>query len=386
MHSNVDLFVVGRAGPHSKNSRPRRALNALRRLFERYRLLRLILFVLGLWVLGAAVLRVVEGKENPEEFGNLPTAFWNITVYLLSGLDTAMPRTLVGRGVVTVMLILGVGTVAVITGAIASILVERKIGRRRLMPSYELKEHIVICNWNGKGVSIIKELHAPIVRQKRPIVILSERIEDVDLPDKEDLPEFEDVYLIKGDPTQEHTLKRANVPLAFSVIVLADPEQKHLADAKNVLVCMAIRSLCNHDGKSMKNTIVEGIDPKNVDHLRRAGASEIVSAEDFSLKLLAQSALHPGLSIVYERLLTISAETNEVYLESAPSPLIGKTFSEAAGILDKTRDSGNPVLLLGVVRDGEISLNPKPGIFDTFREADSLVLIAWEQPELQDRL
>jgi voltage-gated potassium channel len=346
----------------------------------------LVLFVLGLWVLGAAVLRVVEGKENPEEFGNLPAAFWNIAVYLLSGLDTAMPRTLIGKGVVTVMLILGLGTVAVITGAIASILVERKIGRRKLMPSYELKKHIVICNWNDKGLSIIKELHADIVRQKRPIVIVSERLEDVDLPDKEDLPELEDVYLIKGDPTQEHTLKRANVPLAFSIIVLADPEQKQLADAKNVLVCMAIKGLCNHEGESVNNVMVEGVDPKNLAHLRRAGASEIVSEQDFSLKLLAQSALHPGLSVVYERLLTISAETNEVYLEPAPAPLVGKTFPEAARILEKTRDSANPVLLLGVVRDGEISLNPKPEAFDAFREGDSLVLIAWEQPELHNRL
>ncbi len=375
--------MAGRAD--SKDKRPFQILSALRRLFERHRLLRLILFVLGLWVLGAAALRIVEGKENPEEFGNLPTAFWNIAVYLLSGLDTAMPRTLVGRGVVAAMLILGVGTVAVITGAVASILVERKIGRRRLMPSYELNEHIAICNWNEKGLSIIKELHAPIVRQKRPIVIVSERPQDVDLPDKEDLPELEDVYLIKGDPTQEHTLKRANVPLAYSVIVLADPEQKHLADARNVLVCMAIKSLCNQQDSSMKNIIVEGIDPKNLSHLRRAGALEIVSSEDFSLKLLAQSALHPGLSIVYERLLTISAETNEIYLEPAPGALIGKTFREAARILDETRESDNPVLLLGVLRDGEILINPKPKAFDVIREKDGLVLVAWEQPELERR-
>ena len=41
-----------------------------------------------------------KARRIPEEFGNLPTAFWNIAVYLLSGLDTAMPRTFIGRGVV----------------------------------------------------------------------------------------------------------------------------------------------------------------------------------------------------------------------------------------------------------------------------------------------
>lgn len=360
-------------------------LKLIRRLFDRHRLLRLTVTVLALWVAGAAALRIVEGPANPEEFGNLPRAFWNIAVYLLSGLDAATPRTGVGKTIVGVMLVLGVGVVAVFTGTIASVLVERRIGRRRLMPSYELKDHIIICNWNEKGLPIIKELHAPIVHQKRPIVIVSDHLEAVDLPDKEDIPELEDVYLIKGDPTQEHTLKRANLPLAFSVIVLADPEQKHLADAKNVLVCMAIKSLCQREEGSMHNIMVEGVDPKNLEHLGRAGATEIVSAEDFSLKLLAQAALHPGLSIVYERLLTISAESNEVYLEPVPLAFHGKSFTEASRMLDETRSSDNPVLALGAIRDNKIVINPRNGAFGTFRDGDQLVMIAWEQPELAER-
>jgi len=350
----------------------KRTWTAFRRVFERSRLLRASVIILGLWVAGAAALHITEGRDNPEEFGSLPAAFWNISVYLLSGLDSALPRTFVGRGIVTIMLFIGVGIVAVFTGTIASILVERRIGRRKLMPNYELREHIVICNWNGKGLPIIKELHAPIVRQKRPIVIVSDRLEDV--------------YLIKGDPTQEHTLKRANLHFAYSIIVLADPHEAHLADAKNVLVCMAVKSLCAGEGCDTTKLLVEGVDPNNLDHLRRAGATEIVSAEDFSLKLLAQSALHPGLSMVYERLLTISAETNEVYLEPVPTVVNGKSFWEATRLLQKTRESDNPALLIGVVRDGEIFINPKPGDFDAFRESDHLVLIAWEQPDLANRL
>jgi len=90
--------------------------------------------VLALWVAGAAALRIVEGPGNPEEFGNLPRAFWNIAVYLLSGLDAATPRTGIGKTIVGIMLVLGVGVVAVFTGAIASVLVERRIGRRKLHP------------------------------------------------------------------------------------------------------------------------------------------------------------------------------------------------------------------------------------------------------------
>ena len=363
----------------------KKASTGVRRLFGRNQLFRLSVVILGLWIAGATALWIVERKENPEEFGNLPSAFWNIAVYLLSGLDTAMPRTSLGKGLVVAMLVVGVGIVAVFTGTIASILVERRIGRKRLMPGYELTDHLVICNWNDKGLPMIRELHASIVRQKRPIVIVSERLAEVDVPEKEDLPEFEDVYLIKGDPTQEHTLKRANLHLAYSVIVLADPHQEHLADAKNVLICMAIRSLCQGEDHPMRNVMVEGVDPNNLDHLRRAGASEIISAEDLSLKLLAQSALHPGLSTVYDRLLTISSETNEVYLEPLPASFRGMSFVEVHRLLDQTRDSENPVLLLGLIRDGRILINPKPGSFDVFAENDQLILISWEEPGLERR-
>jgi hypothetical protein len=169
------------------------------------------------------------------------------------------------------------------------------------------------------------------------------------------------------------------------LIVLADRGQKHLADAKNVLICMAVKSLCNNEGDTTKTILVEGVDPKNIQHLQRAGASEIVSAEDFSLKLLAQSALNPGLSTVYERLLTISAESNEIYLEPVPPGFLGKSFTETSRILDSTRSTENPVLALGVVRDGQITINPRNGVFDAFREGDGLVMIAWEQPELAER-
>ena len=51
------------------------------------------------------------------------------------------------------------------------------------MPSYELKDHIVICNWNDKGLPIIRELHAEIVKHKdvvdfTPTELLLDRLAD----------------------------------------------------------------------------------------------------------------------------------------------------------------------------------------------------------------
>jgi len=178
----------------------------------------------------------------------------------------------------------------------------------------------------------------------------------------------------------EIILKRANVQKAHTIAVLADPEQGELADAKSILICMGIRSVCEEVGVPKAYTTVEGLSPQNIEHLRRAGADEIISEGDFSTLLLAQSSLVHGLSKVYRNLLTISEETNEIYLIPVPENYIGKKFSDlGAGIYTK-RDAKNPIILVGVKSGNRVMLNPKPSDFDTFQKDDEAIVIAFERP------
>ena len=352
----------------------------LRRLLRRYPFARIVAFILTLWVVAAVFLRLTEGAENAE-FNSMPKAAWNIAVYLFSGLDSGVPQTTVGRVIVTIVLVLSLGVVAVFTGSIASFLVERRLGDRRRMPNHELSDHIVLCNWNDKGIPIIRELHAPIVQDRRPIVVISASENAADLPDEDDLPEFEDVYLVKGDAANEIILKRANVHDAHSVVVLADPAEGDLADAKSILICMAVGSACREAGAQKTHICVEGVSPQNVDHLRRAGADEIVAASDFAMMLLAQSTLFHGLSTVYRNLLTVSAESNEVYMVPVPDAFIGKTFAELGAAMLANRDTDNPAILIGAVTERGITINPKPGVVAEFTEGDRAVVIAFERPQ-----
>jgi len=341
---------------------------------------RLLVFIVILWFAGGLFLWLSEGRTNPE-FGSMSGAMWNIAVYLFSGLDSGIPQTLPGRIAATLILLLGVGVVAVFTGSVASILVENRLGRRRRMPGYDLKNHIVICNWNDKGIPIIRELHAPIVKDKRPVVVISESVDAADLPDEDDLPEFRDVYLVKGDPAKEIILKRANVESCYSLIILADPADGELADAKSILIAMAVRSVCIEAGVPEVHVCVEGVSPQNVEHLRRAGADEIVSASDFAMMLVSQSALWHGLSTVYRDLLTVSADTNEVYILPIPDEFVGRSFSELGTAMCQKRDPENPAILIGALTRNGILVNPRPGVLSTFAEGDKAVVIAFERPK-----
>ncbi|OQX53086.1 MAG: hypothetical protein B5M53_07415 [Candidatus Cloacimonas sp. 4484_209] len=353
-----------------------------KKFFWNHEFLRLLIIIVIIWVIGAIVLWGVEHREDPEDFGNVSKCFWNIAVYLFSGLDSGVPQTTAGRITVTIILVLSLGIVGVFTGTIASIFVERRIGGRRFMPPQKLSGQVVICNWNEKGIDIVKELRAKVLKEKRPIVIISDRIEETFLPELDELEEFKNVYIVKGNPSNSLNLKRGNVSNAFSCIILSEKNAGAYADAQSILIAMTIKQLCSDEGKQKVHIVSEAVSKSNFEHLKMAGCDEIVSAGDFALRLIAQSALTHGLSKVYSNLVTVSEETNEIYQLPVPTEYYGKTFEELGKDILKKRDVSNPAILIGVKSDGQILLNPRKEKFERFKKGDEIFLISYTYPDL----
>ena len=124
-----------------------------------------------------------------------------------------------GRFLAMVLLVAGVGLAGLFTASVASILVERYL-RRRDVSHFEMDDHLVLCNWAPRGLEWIREVHSKIITEPRPIVIIHDNPDEIDLPDKQDEPAFNDVYIVKGDPTNEITLRRAKVPNAHVFLAL----------------------------------------------------------------------------------------------------------------------------------------------------------------------
>lgn len=353
----------------------------LRRALRTSPLTWLVVLIGTLWTLGALFLWVAEARSNPE-YGTLGQSFWNIAVCLFSGLDSGAPQTGPGKVAVVALLVLSAGIVGIFTAEIASLLVERRLGRKKAMPGYSLRGHFVICNWNEKAIPMIHELHAEAVKNKYPVVVVSDKVDAAALPEEDDDACFHEVYLVKGDPAQEVMLRRANVPEAYSVIILANREDGELADAKSILTAMAVRSVCEGAGVEKTHVCVEGVSPRNVMHLRRAGADEIVSESDFGMMLLAQTALSHGLSTVYRNLLTVSEETNEIYAVQIPPEYVGKTFSELGEAVFRANVArDNPAILLGLRNGQGYRMNPKQPGKHIIGKGDLAVVVAFERPE-----
>ena len=341
--------------------------------WNRNQLVQVALAVVLTWLGGAALLYFAERGDPSGTFTTWGDSLWGVWVLLFSGLDAAAPKTLAGRVIAMALLVLGVGLAGLFTASVASLLIERYL-RRRDVSTFEMDQHLVLCNWSTRGLEWIREVHSKIITEKRPVVIIHDDTDEIDLPDKQDEAAFSDVYIVKGDPTSEVILRRAKVPRAHSVVVLTDDREGKHADGKSILTCIAIRNICK--GEDQPNVAAECRNPNNRHHLKKAGADEIISSDELGLRLLARTALFHGMTRVYQELLTVGRDANEMFLLDAPEELIGKDFLELINLFARYRGDRRSCLLIGIQRGENMMLNPIGDEAGPIKAGDQLILLS----------
>ncbi len=341
--------------------------------WNRNQLVRIALAVVLTWLGGAALLHLIERGDSTGTFTTWGDSLWGVWVLLFSGLDAAAPKTLLGRMIAMALLVLGVGLAGLFTASVASLLIERYL-RRRDVSTFEMDQHLVLCNWSSRGLEWIREVHSKIVAEKRPVVIIHDDTDEIDLPDKQDEAAFSDVYIVKGDPTSEVVLRRAKVPRAHSVVILTDDREGKHADGKSILTCIAIKNICK--GPEQPNVAAECRNPNNRHHLKKAGADEIISSDELGLRLLARTALFHGMTRVYQELLTVGRDANEMFLLDAPEELIGKDFLELLTLFARYRQDRRSCLLIGIQRGEDMMLNPIADEAGPIKPGDQLILLS----------
>lgn len=264
---------------------------------------------------------------------------------------------------------------------------------------YNIRDHVVICNWTSKADVIVRQLHDESVHEKNAIIVITDNPERV--PKTTD-KEYRGLLIIGGDPANKEILIRADLKHAKTAIILADEEDRENADSRSILIQLAIDSI-----NPNVHTIVELVKSSSRMYFQYTHVNEIICLEQLAEKLLSQAALTPGLSEIYMNLLTQSAETNEIYLEELPETFIGRTYEdvekEIVGITDKD------IILIGwssdvrkteeghelvngrgnAVYEKEIVINPKSSTNGPhskkykFKEGDALFVISFEKPELK---
>jgi voltage-gated potassium channel len=214
-----------------------------------------------------------------------------------------------------------------------------------------MEHHIVVCGWDKKLGIAVKELLAA----DKEIVVVAE-VDDIPLV-------HEKLMFIKGDPSDDEILKRANVGKAsFALISGSNDTETLLAAITAKTLNPAIHITC----------IVS--DPKVIQALKKTGVDQTLSADEFLGLVLLRSVFVPKISTFLNDMLDVKGM--DLYQERIPAEFEGKTFLEVISML-KARYDTIPV---GLVRENSVTINPKKEI--SLKKEDELLYIAEEQLNL----
>lgn len=311
---------------------------------------------LGALVLVAALLVTwIEGPVTFQQFGE--AIYWAINTLLGSG-DPGFVNTFSGRFISGVLIVASLTFLAVITGLVIGFIIDVVLKEGQGLGVAGLTGHVVVCGWNDTAREVLEELH----EDKHQVVVLA---------DLESPPTGSRAHFVRGDPSVEEDLERAGIREAASAIVFPEHPGED-ADMRSILIVMAVKHLAPD-----VRTVVEAASPKNIPHLKRAHADEVIATPKFVAHLLARSSVHAGLVDLVMDMVT-GGEGSELYRIPIPSDFADATAGEAGPALR----NGHRAVLLAVIRDGRNVVNP-PADF-LLQHGDELLILAESVDSLAD--
>ena len=268
----------------------------------------LIPFVLAMDAIAAVVVTIVEKPLNVESFG----ASFNWAMLTTMGRSPAgFVTTPLGWLVFWVLVVFGVTLVGTITAGLVAVVVNFLLKEGQGMGVSGFRDHVVVCGWNATARDLIRELRNDDHHVRIVLIHGGDRN-----------PAGEGVYYVKGDPTDAGDLRRAGIEEAAAAVVFP-LEGSGDADMKSILTTLTIRSMA-----PMVRVVAEVNDPHHVDHFRRAGADELMVTSHIASRLLARSAIYPGLTELVADL--VSSGGSELYGVQIPANCVGLAFDQAS--------------------------------------------------------
>ena len=311
---------------------------------ERHTLIYAGIYLASLWIVATLLFHLCEQVSFFDAF------YWSVTTTTTVGYGDIVARTPIGKIASIIVMLSGIGVLGLILASITDLLIETSLKRRHRIRSF-MEGHVVVCGWDNKLEIAVKELLAAGME----VAVVAE-VDDIPLV-------HEKLIFIKGDPSDDENLKRANAEKAAFALISGKNETETLLSA------IAVEKL-----KTDMHTTCIVSDPKVAQALKKTGVEQPLSADEFFGLILSRSVFVPEISSFLNDLLGVGGM--DLHQERIPTDFEGKTFSEILTLLKERYDT----IPVGVVRDGSVTLNPEKGV--VLRAGDELMYIAEKKLKL----
>ena len=278
---------------------------------------KIIILLLILWIFATISIQFLEDGDLKE----IENAFWwTIVTITTVGYGDYAPQSFYGRVLAIFLMLAGIGLVSTVTGSISSIFTTRKIMQGRGLGMTESTNHVVVCGWNENVEHLLSCMAQIVDENKDDIVLINDLTEDQLNSIKARFSNL-DLGFVRGDHSNESTLKLANLKEASSVIVISDdsiPED----DDKTILTTLTVKNLFPN-----LKVVAYVTERKKIPYLKRANADEVITDENFKSFLAATHIVEPGVPQAVNQLLDVHSK-HRFKSEKIGEDFIGKNFKE----------------------------------------------------------
>ncbi len=285
------------------------------------------LFFLFFLVICAALAVMFEMNTNGQ-FNNIIDGFWWVIItFSTTGYGDKVPVTIGGRIIAILTILIGITGMSLLSGGLASWLVERNTRARRGLVDYSyLKNHIIVCGWKPDMADILLGMIASADDLSGENIVIISNVPSERIDALHDRDELRAVRFVHGDYFSETPLLRAGVKKAKKVMILADSLESHgvtEVDSKTVLAVLTIKSISRE-----VYVTAELLDKKYESYLKQAACDEILFSQEMSRHLLASASHTNGLSHIFYALLSHNEHQVRLTTVEIPAMFIERTYTD----------------------------------------------------------
>lgn len=302
------------------------------------------------------------GESDPGQFGDLPTAILSLFQIITAEGWAESFYTQVDAGntleaAVFFISFIIIGSMIILNlfiGVIVSELESLREIDAKGKDQVDEHGHIVIIGWSDKINFIIEELAEANKTNRNTVIAVMSELETMEMKDhfKANFPKMRRPNFVfrTGSGHEKTDLEMMNIKAATGIIINSGSGDTKDSDSIKTLLkiigmfgpkdTLPVISLPIHNRNNYE--IVQLIAPENV---------YPVLAEDITARLITQTARQPGLSIVYDDLLSFNG--HEIYLKQFPE-LTGYDFRSAVLNFDDAA-------IIGIRSEGKVIIKPDFG-------------------------